>query len=127
MDRLLGGKYRLGREADGPAGGCCQLREQWRAAWQVWIKRAVEFLPREFGIGQFDCLNRNGEMLFRDLLTVADCGFRFLEERGRSLTRNRDSRWTCLLLLHCSKGVNQEAVQSACRGLKSIAAFRIPR
>jgi hypothetical protein len=27
-------------------------------------------------------LNRNGEMLFRDLLTVADCGFRFLEERG---------------------------------------------
>jgi hypothetical protein len=54
------------------------------------MKRAVEFLPREFGIGQFDCLNRNGEMLFRDLLTVADCGFRFLEERGaKSDTQQR--------------------------------------
>jgi hypothetical protein len=27
-------------------------------------------------------LNRNGEMLFRDLLTAADCGLRLLEERG---------------------------------------------
>jgi hypothetical protein len=32
---------------------------------------------------------------------------------GKSLTRNRDSRWTCPRVLHFSKIVNQEPVQPA--------------
>src|ERR1700737_1103629 len=59
-------------------------------------------------------------------IAVADSGFRSLEKRGGSLTRNRDSRWTCLLLLHFSNVVNQEAVQPARRGWESIAAFSHP-
>jgi len=59
-------------------------------------------------------------------MAMADCGFRFLEKRGLSLTRNRDSRWTCLLLLHFSNAVNHESVQPARRGWEAIAAFSHP-
>src|ERR1700736_1382729 len=45
---------------------------------------------------------------------------------GRSLTRNRDSRWTCLLLLHFSNAVNHESVQPARRGWEAIEAFSHP-
>src|SRR5258707_14902117 len=53
----------------------------------------------------------------------ADCILRFPEG---SLTRNRNSSWTCLLLLHCSNAANQEAVQPARRGWEAIAAFSHP-
>jgi hypothetical protein len=39
----------------------------------------------------------------------ADFGFRLLEQGA--VTRNRDSRWTCLLLLHCSNAVNSAVNQ----------------
>src|SRR5258708_22063114 len=45
---------------------------------------------------------------------------------SRSLIRNRDSRWTCLFLLHCSTPSTRSLFDQLVLGWEALLRFRVP-